>query len=170
MSAVPPDPPIKVSEDITEGGRTDEAAAGDPASGHPASGEAESSSSPTLRSLPPEDEEPEPEVIAELVQEAAPVLGTGPAVEGRMRTWARQWGLPTLRKALDVAAETIRKGKLRTTPSGLIVGTMKTIEAEGGLLDESPARAKPRAPTPEAKARFQAALAARRNAREGGPS
>lgn len=133
---VPPDPPIKVSEDGSMGKRTDDTGAGDPGYAHPAPEEAESSSSPALRSLPPEEEEPKPEevaneAIAELVQAAAPVLGVGPAAEGRVRSWARQWCPDWVRAALGITAAA---GDRVKNPARYTLGVLKTFDVEGGPL------------------------------------
>jgi hypothetical protein len=109
---------------------------------------------PTPDPLPSEDGEPDPgpEVIAELVQVAAPILGSGSAAEGRVRNWARKWGLPSLRMALKVTAENLRRGIVRGEPAGYAVGVMKTIKAEGGVLDGPLSLAPSAAPEAEAEA------------------
>jgi hypothetical protein len=168
-SEPPPDPPYKESEDNTQEGRTDGAVAGDPACGLPVPEEPASSSSPIIESIPPEDELPEPEAvsaetIAELVKVAAPVLGSGPAAEGRLQAWARRFGLPTLRKAIEVTTRKLARVK---DPVAYTFSTMTTIAAEGGPVVR-PARNPTLRPTAQQKAEFNAWMAARRAARGGG--
>jgi hypothetical protein len=132
--AVPPDPPIKVSEDRFMGERTDCPGAGDPAFGPPAPVEAGSSSPPTPELLSSEEGEPEPEEVAELVREAASVLGAGPAAEGRVRAWCKRWCPGWVRAALGV---TSARGDRVNDPAAYTFGTLRRFETEGGPLERS---------------------------------
>jgi hypothetical protein len=160
MSAVPPDPPIKVSEDILEGGRTDDPPAGEPA---PPAEEVESSSL-AADALPPEEGEPPPEVIAALVEVAAPILGNGPETVGRVKTLARKFAPSWVRKALGIAA---RKATREPITWGYPIRVLEGFQREGGPPAEVPAASRPS--RAEKAAQIRALLAAGKPSGEKGP-